>query len=222
MAHSDDNGLVLPPKIAPYHIIILPILHKEETKEAVLQYVEKLKNSLEEKHYHGRNIEVFVDTRDKRGGEKKWEWIKKGAPLLLEVGPRDIEQDSLCVEKRTALKEVQKIPRQEFIENCALILDNMQKSLWEKAKDYQTLHTKEINSKEEFIRFFTPKNAEKPEIHGGFAMVHWAGNSQDEEQIKTEYGVTLRCIPLEGKNEKGICPFTGKESHKRVLFAKAY
>jgi prolyl-tRNA synthetase len=222
MTHSDDDGLVLPPRIAPSQIVLLPILHKEETKEDLLCYCRKIQEDLKKIFYHGSFLDVILDESDKRGGEKKWGWIKKGIPLRLEIGPRERNSDSLCVARRDQLdKPSLQMKREVFLQEVTKILDEMQKNLFDKAKKFQQEHTRSILSKEELVRFFTPKNEEKPEIHGGYALAHFCQDPQLEEQLKKELNITVRCIPLD-EEEKGRCILTGKMSPRRVIFAKAY
>lgn len=223
MAHSDDDGLILPPRIASSHIVILPVIHKEETKAQVLSYCHALAGQLRHLHYHHRPLSVIVDEREMTGGEKSWSWIKKGVPLRIEIGPRDIAADQLCMARRDrGHKEYLKLSQSQLLEQVTVLLDDIQQSLWQRAVAFRDEHIKKIDTKEEFYAFFTPKNREKPEIHGGFALCHWSGESEVEEQVKKELGVTIRCIPLEGEEEEGVCVISGKKSSRRVLFAKAY
>ncbi len=223
MTHSDDDGLIVPPKLAPAHVVIIPVLHKAEDPNAVRQYCENLAADLREIRYHDRNIEVEIDDRDIRGGDKVWSWIKKGIPLRLEIGPRDMADDSVFLGRRDLPhNQKQSVKREAFIAGVAAMLDEIQQTLLERARTYRDEHTHTINSKDDFYAFFTPRNAEQPEIHGGFAMAHWCGDPAVEAQIKADLGVTIRCIPLEGEAEPGTCLFTGKPSPRRVLWAKAY
>lgn len=223
MIHSDDDGLVLPPRIASSHIVLLPVLHKEETREEVLAYCEKLKKELMAIRYHGEPLDVVLDDRDIRGGEKTWSWIKKGIPIRIEVGPRDIAEDKVVLMRRDqGVKEKHFLSRQELFETLPNILDEMQEGIYQKALCYRDENIVRIDDKESFYAFFTPKNKEKPEIHGGFAYTHWCGDPEVEEKIQRELSVTIRCIPEELEKEPGICPFTGKDSPRRVLFAKSY
>lgn len=221
MTHSDDDGLVLPPRLAPQHIVILPVLHKEETKAEVLEYCDKLKKELESKTYNGSQIRVVIDSRDLRGGEKMWSWIKKGIPLRIEVGPRDIANDSLFVARRDN-GEKKAIARTEFVSTVADILQNIQDSLFARAKKYRDENMVEISSKEDFYKYFTPQNEKKPEIHGGFAVADYDGSEEVEDMLRKDLRVTVRCIPLEGGEPKGNCIFTGKPAKYRAIFAKSY
>ncbi len=221
MTHSDDDGLVLPPRLAPQHIVILPVLHKEEERANVLSYCDNLKKELEGKLFHNSQIRVVTDTRDLRGGEKMWGWVKKGIPLRIEVGPRDIASDSLFVARRDT-GEKKAIARAEFVENVASILQDIQDSLFARAKKYRDENTVEISDKQEFYNYFTPKNEKKPEIHGGFAVADYDGTPEVEDMLRKDLRVTVRCIPLEGWQPKGNCIFTGKPAKYRAIFAKSY
>ncbi|MBN1696106.1 MAG: proline--tRNA ligase [Spirochaetales bacterium] len=223
MTHGDDNGLVLPPKIAPSHIVVLPVIHKEESKADVLNYCEKLVGELKERSFDSAPLKVEFDTRDIRGGEKTWSWIKKGIPIWVEIGPRDVANGAVFTARRDREKWGKKsYGKAEFIREAPRILEDIQNNLLSKADDYRTAHTKRIDSKEAFYDFFTPKNTEKPEIHGGFALCHWSGEESVEEQVKNDLNVTIRCIPLEAGEEDGTCVISGKPSKRRVIFAKAY
>lgn len=223
MAHSDDDGLIVPPRVAPHHIVILPILHKEETRARVLEACEELKKRLSSLDYHGQKLSIHIDSRDLRGGEKSWSWIKKGVPMRVEVGPRDLEEGRFCLFKRTkGPKEFEKLSPDQMAATLCEELDKMQKEIFEKALKFQKEHTHKIDTQEEFKSFFAPQNTQKPEIHGGFALTHFAGDAALEKEIQRSMGVTIRCIPSEMGQEGGTCPFTGKPSPQRVIFAKSY
>jgi prolyl-tRNA synthetase len=225
MTHSDDDGLVLPPKVAPSHVVIIPIFRTEEDKPRVLEYCNAVARELRAQRFADRPINVIVDARDERGGDKVWNWIKKGVPLRLEIGPRDMEKDALFVARRDrAPKDKQSVPRAEFVANVAATLQSIQDALFERARTFRQQHTQRIDSKEAFYEFFAaPKVAENAPtpIHGGFALTHFSGDVELETRIKDELSVTVRCIPLD-KSEPGTCPFTGKPSAQRVVWAKAY
>ena len=223
MMHADDDGLVLPPRIAPTHIVILPITPKEETRAAVLEACDKLANELREVRYVDVPLDVEVDRRDLGGGVKNWEWIKKGVPLRVEIGPRDLEKNSVAISRRDQpVKAKEFMSIQEFVRRAKAILDSMQENLFDRAKKFQSEHTRNIDSKKDFYDFFTPKNSSKPEIHGGFALAHWNGSREIENQIKSDLKVTIRCIPLDDSPERGLCIFTGEPSKRCVLWAKSY
>ncbi|MEI6337572.1 MAG: proline--tRNA ligase [Verrucomicrobiota bacterium] len=223
MAHGDDDGLILPPRIAPAHAVIIPITPKEDSKAAVLEATEKLAAALREVRFHGDLIQVEIDARDLGGGVKSWEWIKKGIPLRIEIGPRDLEHGTVAVARRDKPpKEKSFVPAADLPGQVCAILDDIQATLLARATAFRDSQTKVMETREEFYAFFTPKNADKPEIHGGFALAHWNGSAKVEEQIKEDLKVTIRCIPLEDAPEAGTCIFTGEPSRQRVIWAKSY
>ena len=223
MAHADDDGLVLPPRIAPTHIVILPITPKEESRAPVLEACDRLAQQLRAIRYADGPIEVEVDRRDLGGGVKNWEWIKKGVPLRVEIGPRDLEKGSVAVSRRDQpVKAKQFMAMEEMVSQASELLGSIQENLYNRAKEFRDAHTRLIDSKEDFYAFFTPTNAAKPEIHGGFALAHWNGSRAVEEKIKSELKVTIRCIPSGESSEAGRCIFTGEPSERRVIWAKSY
>jgi prolyl-tRNA synthetase len=166
---------------------------------------------------------VEVDRRDLGGGVKNWEWIKKGVPLRLEIGPRDLETRSLEVSRRDQpVKTKESMPMEEFVARAPEFLTLIQNSLYERAKKFRDQNTRMIDSKKEFYDFFTPKNSAKPETHGGFALAYWNGSREVEEQIKNDLKVTIRVIPLDEISEPGRCIFTGEPGARRVVWAKSY
>ena len=237
MMHADDDGLVLPPRIAPTHIVIIPVTPKPETRDAVLAAANELAAQLRAVSWHGAPLQVHVDQRDLGGGVKNWEWIKKGVPLRVELGPRDLESGNVAVSRRDGLpvlaggadpgKPATKsfLPSSEFVRLAPQLLDSIQQSLFDRALAFRDANTRRIDTKEEFYDFFTPKNPAKPEIHGGFALSHWNGSRAVEEQIKNDLKVTIRCIPFDdpaNPPESGKCIMTGEPSPRRVLWAKSY
>jgi prolyl-tRNA synthetase len=219
MVHSDDDGFICPPHVAPLHIVILPVLHKPEGRGAILTYCHGLMKELQEVICGGRRLVVKIDEREMRGGDKTWNWIKKGVPIRLEVGLREVESDSLSVARRNHPHRDQlKMSRKEFVASVGGLLDQMHEDLYAKALKFREDHTKLIKSKEDFYSFFSAKN----EIHGGFALVHWCGDLEEEEKIKKDLTVSIRCIPLDLPKEEGRCFLTGKPTSQRVIFAKAY
>ncbi len=223
MTHADDDGLVLPPRLAPTHVVILPVLHKEETRAQVMEYCQKLRAQLKDTIWDGRPIEAEIDARDVRGGEKLWGWVKKGVPLIVEVGPRDMASDAVFLGRRDVPGLGKKpVARAEFVANVGSILQEIQDNLLARAKAYRDENTKTFANKEDFYAFFTPKNANNPEIHGGFAVAYYDGSREVEEQLKNDLKVTVRCIPLEGSDRNGTCIFTGKPNAVKAIFAKSY
>jgi prolyl-tRNA synthetase len=223
MAHADDDGLVLPPAIAPSQVVIIPVTPKPETRQAVLDACHRVAASLKTKTFRGGAIRVEIDGSDTGGGGKAWKWIKRGVPIRVEIGPRDLESGSVFVGRRDrGPKEKESLTEADFAEKAAGILEDIQTSLYQRALAFQKENTKVIDSKEEFYAFFTPARADKPEIHGGFALTHWNGSAAVEEQIKNDLKVTIRCIPHGAESGPGVCPFTGEPSVRRVIWGKSY
>ncbi len=208
MAHSDDNGLVLPPKLAPIQVVIVPIHRKDEElvriKEVVGALTEKLR---------AKGVEVKFDDNDKKKpGWKFAEYELKGVPVRLALGPRDLENGTVEVARRDTLtKEV--VPLEGVDEYIVDLLDKIQKSIFQKAYDFRTESTVSVETYDEF-----KEQIEK----GGYIMAHWDGTSETEQRIKDETKATIRCIPLDQPEEQGACMVTGKPSNKRVMFARAY
>jgi len=225
MAHSDDDGLIVPPRVAPTHVVILPVTPKPEDEESIHAACEELASELRAQSFHGQNLVVEIDKRDLGGGIKNWEWIKKGAPVRIEIGPRDLEKGSVALVRRDrAPRDKQFLPTAEAVSGIVETLQSIQDNLLKRARDFRNEHTVEIDSMDEFRKFFTPKNASEPEIHGGFALVHWAGGVEDEEALQQQLKVTVRCIPKDAKlrGGSGTCLYTGKPAEGRVIFAKSY
>ncbi len=221
MTHSDDNGIVLPPRIASAHAVLLPIIRSDKDRQTVMAYTERLAARLREKFYYGRPLTVEIDERNT--GARNWDWIKKGIPLRVEIGPKDIEKDSVFVGRRDkSHRDKTAIPTDTFVATIDDILDEIQETLFNRALAFQQANTRSFDDAAAFNSFFRPQNAEKPEIHGGFALAHWCGDGACEERIKQRLNVSIRCIPFEGEKENGQCIECGKESRQRVVFAKAY
>ncbi len=220
MTHSDDDGLVLPPRLAPKHVVLLPIYRNDEERSQVLPYCQTLQKQLEEQRFGDEPIRVLLDDRDLRGGEKAWQHVKRGVPLRAEVGPRDIAADSVFLARRDTGEKVA-TPRAELVATVTERLEAIQQDLYDRADRLRRENTRNIDSADDFRAFFTPTNADKPEIHGGFAMCHYAPDPAADKE-PADLKVTIRCIPLEADSEPGKCIFTGKPSPARVLMAKAY
>jgi prolyl-tRNA synthetase len=222
MIHGDDDGIILPPKIASAHVVLLPIIRKSDDRANVMAYTERLARQLRETYYHHRKLVVEIDNRD-IGGARGWDWIKKGIPLRVEIGPRDIARDSVYVGRRDkAHKEKVSLKRDQFVGEITNILDDIQNTLFVRAQKFSKEHTQPCDDREAFYDFFTPKNSQKPEIHGGFAVSPWCGEEACELKLKDELGVTIRCLPFEQENSKGACVGCGKPGNIRAIFAKAY
>jgi len=209
MMHSDDNGLVLPPKLAPIQVVIVPIHKGEEQLDAISERVNPLVKELRSK-----GISVKFDDRDTyKPGWKFNEYELKGVPLRLAIGMRDMENNTYELARRDTLsKEV--VSADGVVKRIEGLLDEIQETIYKKAVDYRDSHITEVNNFDEFKELLETK--------GGFLSAHWDGTTVTEDKIKELTKATIRCIPLNFKEENGVCVYSGKPSKQRVLFAKAY
>ena len=209
MTHSDDQGLVLPPNLAPIQVVVVPIYKTDEQLAAITAEVNVLTASLKSLHISVK----FDDRTTQKPGFKFAEWELKGVPVRIAVGPKDLENGTFEVARRDTLtKEV--VFKDEIAAHISDLLKQIQKELFEKALNYRDTHITEVNSFEEFKEVLNRK--------GGFISAHWDGTAATEEKIKDLTKATIRCIPLDRIEEAGSCVFTGEKSVGRVLFAKAY
>ncbi|WP_159517354.1 proline--tRNA ligase [Sunxiuqinia indica] len=209
MAHSDDNGLVLPPKLAPFQVVIVPIYRKDEQLAAINEKVDEIITKLKAK-----GITVKYDNADtKKPGWKFAEYELKGVPVRLGIGPRDIENGTVEVARRDTL-EKNVVELDNIDQHVVDLLEEIQQNIYQKAVDYRTNHTTKVDTYEEFKEVLNGK--------GGFILAHWDGTPETEQKIKDETKATIRCIPFEGEKEEGKCIYTGNPSSQRVLFALAY
>lgn len=209
MAHSDDEGLVLPPNLAPIQVVIVPIFKGEEQLNALNEKVNPIVKSLQ-----GKGVSVKYDNRDThKPGWKFAEYELKGVPLRIAIGPRDLENGTVELARRdTKTKEVVGIDGiVDIVENR---LKEIQENIYQKAHDYRTSMTSKVDSYDEFKKVLDEK--------GGFILAHWDGTSETEEKIKNETKATIRCIPVDSQEEEGKCVYSGSPSSKRVIFARAY
>ncbi len=215
MAHSDDNGLVLPPKLAPYQVVIVPIYRKEEGRIKVGEKAESLMAQLRE-----RGFRVKYDDRDSfKPGFKFADWEMKGVPVRLALGERDLENNTIEVSRRDIPRDQdgakQVVSLDAVVDHIGSLLEEIQTSLYQKALAYRDSHITQVDTYEEFKNLLEEK--------GGFLAAHWDGTGETEDAIKKETMATIRCIPfLDGMEDEGKCIYTGKPSKGRVLFAKAY
>lgn len=209
MAHSDNNGLVLPPRLAPLHVIIIPIFKNSDQLSKILELANDLKNKLQ-----NHNITVKIDdSNDKTPGWKYAEYELKGVPIRIAIGPRDIENKTLEFVRRDTLEKMV-ISQEKAVEFTINLLEEIQKGIYQKALKFREENTTKVDSYEEFKEVIENK--------GGFVLAHWDGTSETELKIKEETKATIRCIPLDDNFEEGKCMVTGKPSKRRVVFAKAY
>jgi len=209
MAHSDDQGLVLPPRLAPIQVVIVPIYKKPEQLIEISEYAVKIKNALQSK-----GIKVKYDDRDTfKPGWKFSEYEFKGVPVRIAIGPRDLENQTVEVARRDTLeKEILQVA--DIGSKIEHLLEQIQKKLYHKALAFRENNTFSVDTWEEFKEVIENK--------GGFILAHWDGTTETEEKIKEETKATIRAIPLDSKMEKGNCIYSGKPSKQRVIFARAY
>ncbi len=221
MAHGDDDGVILPPRVAPSQIVIIPVAPKPEMRDAVFAACDALAAKLRAISHGGEPLRVEVDKRDFGGGVKSWEWIKKGVPVRVEIGPRDMEKGTVAVARRDRGHKDKAFPtNEEFLAGIAATLQEIHDSLLARATALRDEHTVKIETREEFTAFFAAKDDAK--ISGGFALAHWDGTAETEAEIKEQLKVTIRCIPDGTAKEAGVCVWSGRPSAGRVLFAKSY
>lgn len=209
MAHSDDDGLVLPPKLAPIHVVIVPIFKTEDELNKISDKVQEISAALRKLGYS-----VKFDNRDThKPGYKFAEWELKGVPVRLAIGPRDMENGTVEVARRDT-KEKQVMKLDQVAAEIPKLLDDIQNNIYQRALAFKNEVTTSVDTYEEFKKVLDEK--------GGFISAHWDGTKETEAAIKEETKATIRCIPLDAKEEAGTCMYSGKPSSKRVLFARAY
>jgi prolyl-tRNA synthetase len=208
MAHSDDEGLVLPPKLAPIQVVIIPI-YKTGELDALLERIRPIQQGLAQ-----RGISVKVDSRDtERPGFKFAEWEMKGVPVRLAIGARDLDAGTVEAARRDTKQKLQ-LPLADVVDSVDKLLNDIQFTIYERAKAYQATHTTRVETYDEFKEVLDGK--------GGFVVAHYDGTSETEELIKEQTKATVRCLPLNEADEDGVCIVTGKPSQRRAWFARAY
>ena len=209
MTHSDDNGLVLPPNLAPIQVVIVPIYKGQEQLNSISEKIKTIVTDL-----RAKGITVKYDDRDThKPGWKFAEYELKGVPLRIAMGQRDLENGTVELARRDTLTK-ETIGQEDLVATIEQLLKEIQKNLYKKAADYRNEHVTEVDTFDEFKEVIAAK--------GGFVSAHWDGTNETEEKIKELTKATIRCIPFDAKEEEGVCVYSGKRSGKRVLFAKAY
>ncbi|MEJ1238947.1 proline--tRNA ligase [Chryseolinea sp. T2] len=209
MAHSDDDGLVLPPKLAPIHVVIVPIFRNQDELDKITAEVDKISKVLRK-----QGLSVKFDNRDtQKPGFKFAEWELKGVPVRLAVGPRDLENGTVEVARRDT-KQKQVVKLSEVVTYVPALLEEIQQNIYQRALAFRDSHITRVDSYDEFKKLLDDK--------GGFISAHWDGTTETETAIKEETKATIRCIPLSAIEETGVCIYSGKPSTRRVLFARAY
>ena len=211
MTHSDDDGLVLPPRIAPVAVALVPIFANDQERSQTLEFAEKIKQRLAE---HLDHLRIQIDDRDNlRPGDKFFHWIQQGVPVRVEIGPRDVKQQSAMVARRD-VRDKKLVPLGEIADHVMSLMQQIQRDLYQRALDFREANTRTAKSYEEFKEIL--------EQEGGFIRAHWNGTREAEDLIKNETKATIRCIPLNDQPEAGKCILTGEHSQQEVIFAIAY
>ena len=217
MAHSDDDGLILPPRVAPQQIVIVPVTPKEDTRDAVIDACQALATRLREQNYGGEPLRVHVDDRDLGGGVKKWEWVKKGVPLRVEIGPRDLEERKVCLQRRDqATNEKNFIEKEEFLREVVETLDNVHQSLLQRALDFREENITECSDLDTFEKFWEKENP-------GWLVTPWAGSREQEEELSKKHKITIRCLPFDQQaGPDADCIITGSATSSRAIWGRSY
>lgn len=219
MTHSDDDGLVLPPMIAPKQIVFIPVYSNEDDHGIIINYCNELVEMLSSKIFNGNEIRSFIDDRDIRGGERFWSNVKKGVPLRVEVGRKEIKEKTVTISTRDKpAKERTSMDKNEFIDKAFDLLSGIHDSIYNRALELRKANTREVTSFEEFRMHF-----EDPDTKG-FAVCYSDPyvSSEKRNEILSEFKASARCIPIGTKYEKGICIFTGNTTNTKIIYAKAY
>ena len=228
MCHADDNGMVVPPHVAPYQIVFVPVIKKNDDAEKILEYITKIQTQLKTQTAFGEKLRTKIDTRDKPSVDKVWEWIRKGAPVVCEIGLRDIENDGLMVKERIffGTPEGKKIMKtEEFAANIGNRLEELQNIMFEKAKQRLENNIRtDITTPEEFAAYFAQSNEWIEDGKQGkvaFVRGKWCGDPLSEEILKS-MKITIRCIPFNQSGTTGKCLLTGKDATLDVIYARSY
>ena len=228
MTHADDEGMVVPPRIAPYQIILLPLIKNPEDKDKILAYVSQIQQDLKKQFPFGEKIRIKVDARDRKPADKFWEWTKKGAPIICEVGMRDVESQKIMVKERIKLgtdEGKQIVDVNEFCQNISSRLKGLQKQMFNKAKARLEANIRtDIKTPEDFRRYFAESNVWIEDGKQGkvaFVRGKWCGDDATESLLK-EMKITIRCIPFDQTNTQGVCLLTGKPATMDVIYARSY
>lgn len=227
MTHADDEGMVVPPKLAPYQIVIVPVIKDKSKTDEVMAYAESLYKKLSTKTYDGEKLRVKFDKRDKESLDKGWEWTRKGAPLIVEVGLRDIEKNGLMLKTRIKINtpEFKQFPSvDDFVETIEQRLTNIQQEMYQTAHNrlYGNIRT-DITTPEELRAYFANSNACLTGDNKDVAFIRgkWCEDPQTEAILK-EMKITIRCIPEDQTNTEGVCLLTGKKATLDVIYARSY
>lgn len=221
MAHSDDDGLVLPPRVATQQVVIIPVTPKEDTRQAVIDACNELAKDLRSQTYQNEPLRVHVDDRDLGGSAKKWEWVKKGAPVRLEIGPRDLESGKVCLSRRDqAGNEKQFLPHADVVQSISSVLEEIHSNLLARAIEFRNANISACDHLESFHKHW---EADAP----GWLLTPWDGTRAEEEELSKKHKITVRCLPLDDfeglpKLSSDQCVLTGRTTTRRALWGRSY
>jgi prolyl-tRNA synthetase len=225
MTHADDNGLRLPPAVAPQQVVIVPILREGADNEQVLAFCNEVVQQARTQSYQGSRIRIKLDDRDLPSADKRWQWIKKGVPLIVEIGPKDVEKGSVALTRRVDLEAKKEfIPLADFTAQLPAMLQASHDALYQAALAIrqQRLRT-DITTLEQFKAYFGESGDESYTKGQGFVQAWWNGDEEAAEPLLKAMGLTIRCIPFDQpKGQTGPCVLTGQQANKQVIFARAY
>jgi prolyl-tRNA synthetase len=222
MTHSDDDGLVLPPRIAPTQIVLLPIHRTDEEREAVLACCKSLAADLAAARFGDEPLRVRIDSRDIRGGDKVWQHVKQGVPLRVEIGPRDLAAGAVSVSRRDrGPRERASMPLTQFVAEAPGLLEELQSGMFERAKAFREQRSVRLSTQAEVLDFFAETPEKGAGTRGGFAFVHVADDPA-VLAVLDPLKVTVRCIPMDGEDEPGSCIITGQPVRRRSVLARSY
>ena len=228
MTHADDEGMVVPPRIAPYQVVIIPVIKKPEDENTVMNYINNLAAEIRKLIPFGEKIRIKIDKRDRKSVDKYWEWTRKGAPIICEIGPRDAAENKVMLKERLKIntsnaKEI--IGKEEFIATLSQRIENIQKEMFDRAKKRLDANIRtDIKTVEDFNRYFEQSNEWIEDGKQGkvaFVRGKWSGDPNSEELLKA-MKITIRCIPFDQSNTQGTCLLTGKPATMDVIYARSY
>ncbi|MBP5352861.1 MAG: proline--tRNA ligase, partial [Alphaproteobacteria bacterium] len=228
MCHADDDGMVVPPLVAPYQVIFVPLIKKPEDEEKVMAYIKDIQNRLKAQTAFGEKLRIKVDTRNKSSVDKVWEWVRKGAPIVCEIGPRDIEKGGLMAKERIFIGQPEGkklLSVDEFVANVGKRLEGLQAEMFKRAKQRLDMNVRtDITTPEQFAAYFANANEWIEDGKAGkvaFVRGKWCGDAATEEILKA-MKITIRCVPFDQSGTTGKCLLTGKDATMDVIYARSY
>ena len=228
MTHADDEGMVVPPKIAPYQVVIIPVVKNPADEDAVMAYINDIRKDLSAQTPFGEKIRIKLDKRDKSSVDKFWEWTRKGAPVILEIGKRDADGNNAMMRIRTHINQPdakQIVSRQQLVSDMPSVLENIQQEMFDRAKARLLANVRtDITTPEAFKDYFEQANEWIEDGKSGkvaFVRGKWCADPASEEILKA-MKITIRCIPFDQTNTQGVCLLTGKPASLDVIYARSY